>query len=118
MKNQTPIHKPIFARSIHESKDKKVPVMIFFLDISGVYKEDGPYDAFVDLSCVAELHSYSVTTPVTVGGAVTLSALQELLASIADKNSDYWYGPILAEHIGKIGSSPLRNVRFVRRRGP
>jgi xanthine dehydrogenase/oxidase len=77
-----------------------------------VYKNDGPYDAYVDVTQVPELYHVSSSTPMTVGGAVTLTNLLETLSTIAATNDDYWYGSILAEHIGKIGSVPLRNVRI------
>ncbi len=77
-----------------------------------MYKEDGPYGAYVDISRVAELHSVSTATPVRVGGAVTLTELQELLDSVAETHAEYRYGSVLAEHIRKIGSTPVRNVRI------
>ena len=76
----------------------------------GVYKNDGPYDAYVDLAGVTELTRTSQSTPLIVGGAVTLTNFQQLLFSAGSANPDYWYAPILAEHIGKIASVPVRNV--------
>ncbi len=46
----------------------------------------------------------------TIGGGTTLTHLMELFDKIGAENPDYWYTPILAEHIGKIGSTPVRNV--------
>lgn len=76
----------------------------------GVYKNDGPYDAYVDISKIKELNQHSTDTPLMVGGGVNLTVLQRILSTIGATNSDYWYGSILAEHIGKIGSVPVRNV--------
>jgi len=45
-----------------------------------------------------------------IGGGTTLTHLMELFEKIGAENPDYWYTPILAEHIGKIGSTPIRNV--------
>lgn len=50
------------------------------------------------------------TTPFTVGGNNTLTAFMNALSSIPSMNPNYWYGPILAEHIEKIASVPIRNV--------
>ena len=80
------------------------------LAMEGVYKKDGPYDAYVDLSGVGELSRVSQSTPLTVGGAVTLTQFHEVLVSAGASNPDYWYAPTLAEHIAKIGSVPVRNV--------
>ena len=75
-----------------------------------MYKNDGPYDAYIDVSRVGELYQVSQTTPLTFGGGVTLTKIQEVFSSIGETNKDYWYASILAEHIGKIGSVPVRNV--------
>jgi len=80
---------------------------------TGVYKKDGPYDAYVDLSGVGELFRTSGATPLVVGGAVSLTLFQQLLLSAGASNPDYWYGPVLAEHIAKIGSVPVRNAGSV-----
>jgi len=80
---------------------------------TGVYKNDGPYDAYVDLAGVTELTRTSQSTPLIVGGAVTLTNFQQLLFSAGSANPDYWYAPILAEHIGKIASVPVRNAGSV-----
>lgn len=80
------------------------------LIFAGVYKNDGPYDLFVDINKVRELHQISKDTPLIVGGGVNLTDLQGILSSIGSTNPDYWYGSTLADHVGKIGSVPLRNV--------
>ena len=41
-----------------------------------------------------------------------LTELQELLDSVAETHAEYRYGSVLAEHIRKIGSTPVRNVRI------
>ena len=76
----------------------------------GVYKDEGSFEAYVDITRVEELYQVTQKTPLTIGGGVTLTNLMELFKSIESTNSDYWYTPILAEHIGKIGSTPIRNV--------
>ena len=77
-----------------------------------MYKNDGPYDAYIDITRVGEMYKISETTPLTIGGAVTLSKIQDLLSTVGETNKDYWYAPILASHIGKIGSVPVRNVIY------
>lgn len=76
----------------------------------GVYKDDGPYDAYIDVTRIEELHAISQTTQFTVGGNVTIAAFMNALSCIPSVNPDYWYGPILVEHLEKIGSVPIRNV--------
>ncbi len=80
------------------------------MKFEGVYKNDGPYEAYVDVSRIGELYQVTKSTPLTIGGGTTLTHLMELFGTIATENPDYWYAPILAEHIGKIGSTPVRNV--------
>ena len=75
-----------------------------------MYKKDGPYDAYVDLSGVSELSSTTESTPLTVGGAASLTRFQQLLLSAGASNPDYWYASVLAQHIAKIASVPVRNV--------
>ena len=75
-----------------------------------MYKNDGPYDFYVDVTRVGELLQVTRSTPLTVGGGVTLTNLIELFGAIGSTNADYWYAPILGEHIAKIGNTPVRNV--------
>lgn len=75
-----------------------------------MYKNDGPYDAYVDITRIGELHQITRSTPLTIGGGVTISNWIELFDTIGSVNSDYWYAPNLAEHFRKIGSVSIRNV--------
>ena len=85
-------------------------IINFIICIAGVYKNDGPYDAFVDVNKIGDLYQISKDSPLTVGGGINLTDMQETLSSIGSTNPDYWYAATLAEHIGKIGSVPVRNV--------
>ena len=84
--------------------------LFFSSKFSGVYKNDGPFEVYVDVSRIGELYQVTKSTPLTIGGGTTLTHLMELFEKIGAENPDYWYTPILAEHIGKIGSTPIRNV--------
>ena len=84
--------------------------LFFSSKFSGVYKNDGPFEVYVDVSRIGELYQVTKSTPLTIGGGTTLTHLMELFEKIGAENPDYWYTPILAEHIGKIGSTPVRNV--------
>ena len=84
--------------------------LFFSSKYSGVYKNDGPFEVYVDVSRIGELYQVTKSTPLTIGGGTTLTHLMELFEKIGAENPDYWYTPILAEHIGKIGSTPVRNV--------
>ena len=77
---------------------------------TGVYKNDGPYDAYVDITQVGELYQMKRMNPLTVGGGVTLTNFTEFLKSFGSDHSEYWYATILAEHIRKIGCVSVRNV--------
>ena len=88
----------------------KITIIDFIICNAGVYKNDGPYDVNVDITKIADLYQISKDSPLTIGGGVNLSDMKDFLSSIGSTNSDYWYAATLAEHIGKIGSVPVRNV--------
>lgn len=46
-----------------------------------------------------------------VGGGVTISDLELVFSSLAQVNPNFRYCSELVEHIRKIGSLPVRNVR-------
>jgi xanthine dehydrogenase/oxidase len=75
-----------------------------------VYKEDGPYDVYVDINQIGDLYQISKESPLIIGGGINLTVMQETLSFIGSMNPDYWYAETLAEHIEKIGSVPVRNV--------
>ncbi|XP_046441655.1 indole-3-acetaldehyde oxidase-like isoform X1 [Daphnia pulex] len=77
---------------------------------TGVYKEDGPYDVYVDINQIGDLYQISKDSPLIFGGGINLTVMQETLSSIGSTNPDYWYAVNLAEHIEKIGSVPVRNA--------
>ena len=58
--------------------------------IAGVYKNDGPYDAYVDVNKIGDLYQISKDSPLTVGGGINLTDMQETLSSRRFKKSPIW----------------------------
>lgn len=82
----------------------------------GVY-DDAPYDALVDTKKIVELSQITTeaTEGVTVGANVSLTHLIQVLRESAAKNpGQCHYMEVLADHMSKVASAPVRNVRHLR----
>ncbi|CAG0884273.1 unnamed protein product [Darwinula stevensoni] len=75
----------------------------------GVYKNDGPYVTYVDLSGIGDLFSYSLKArPMEFGAGLSLTKMIQLLDEASQDNA-YSYAAVLAKHIRKIANVPVRN---------
>lgn len=88
---------------------------VLFLDtqlhhplLPGVYDE-GPFQAYVDLQNVPELHEKRMESDhLTVGGSVSLAELIQILRKAGTSgNPGYSYGQAVADHLEKVGE-PLQ----------
>ena len=71
---------------------------------TGVFKDDGPYDMFINLNKVKELHETTTDPEVVFGGNVTItSAIHTLEASQVQAHLG------VAHHLKKIASHGIRN---------
>ena len=75
--------------------------LIYLAKYSGVYKNDGPFEVYVDVSRIGELYQVTKSTPLTIGGGTTLTHLMELFEKIGAENPDYWYAPD-AQHAPRV----------------
>ncbi|GAU94198.1 hypothetical protein RvY_06020 [Ramazzottius varieornatus] len=92
-------------------KGKKVFLVAGHTSV-GVY-DDGPCDALVDTKKIVELTQITTdaTEGVTVGANVSLTHLIQVLREPAAKNpAQYHYMDVLADHISKVASVPIRNA--------
>lgn len=81
---------------------------VFFV---GVYQPSIP-DIYIDISDVSSLVKHSQTKDNLILGAnMNLSDTLELLKKVGTDNSNFSYLIKVAEHILKVASVPVRNVR-------
>jgi len=71
---------------------------------SGVYKNEGPYDVYISVNKVAELHQISVGTEVVLGGNVKIT---DAINNLANTGNEVFEG--VANHMKKIASYGIRN---------
>jgi len=80
---------------------------------TGIYKNDGPYDGFLDITNIPELSQ--ITYPANdaneliFGGGVTLSASISALEK-ASNLKGFHYAEEMSKHIKRIANVPVRNV--------
>lgn len=76
----------------------------------GVYKGDGPYEAFVSLGQITELKNWTVdSTGITVGAGVTISETIAILNSTSAQEV-VKFSTKVASHMERIANLPVRNV--------
>uniref|UniRef100_S4RAN8 FAD-binding PCMH-type domain-containing protein n=1 Tax=Petromyzon marinus TaxID=7757 RepID=S4RAN8_PETMA len=74
----------------------------------GVYKTDGPFQAYVDVKGVAELFAVSLeATGLRVGSSVSLNKLIGSLREHADQSESF---AATAEHLSKVANQSVRNA--------
>ena len=68
----------------------------------GVYKNEGPFDVYIDIKNVPDLFAITKTAmELTVGAGITLTKLIEIL-NLYSAQSGFEYLSVIAIHIGKI----------------
>lgn len=79
---------------------------------SGVYKNDGPYKAYIDISNVPELKKCSVDNRagIVLGAAVTLTEMIDFLKNKVANMDGFEYGKYMGNHIERVANVPVRNV--------
>lgn len=83
-------------------------IIICFL--SGVYKNDEKYSAYIDINDIPELHNvFSTESGLVLGGAASLTEAIDLFMTVAKKDG-FVYATEFAKHFRRIGSLTIRNV--------
>lgn len=77
--------------------------------LPGVYRRPRNIQVFIDITGVAELHSYSIGSVVELGGNVSITTLMEVLNKAADQSSSFAYCKQLVSHIDLVANVPVRN---------
>ncbi|ODM92327.1 Abscisic-aldehyde oxidase [Orchesella cincta] len=77
---------------------------------TGVFKNDGPYQAYIDINNVSELKQSMVqTTGVTLGANLTISTAIELLQKASELDG-YSYTAGMVKHLKRVANVPVRNA--------
>ena len=93
--------------SYHKLLWKRITVRQIF---TGVYKNDGPYDAYVEVNSVPDLQVLSVNkSEAVIGGATTLSHAITFLQELSETEG-FGYTAGMSKHIRRVANTPVRNV--------
>ncbi|KAK3789286.1 hypothetical protein RRG08_001676, partial [Elysia crispata] len=96
------------AKVMQTNKTKKTR-LVFGNTSTGIYKNEGPFDVYVDLHRVKELFSYETSqTSVRFGAATTLTQFLERLKS-HQENPGFKYFSHIHKHIKVVANSMVRN---------
>jgi xanthine dehydrogenase/oxidase len=77
---------------------------------TGVYKNDGPFDVFIDIKNVPDLHQVTkATSLLTVGSSVQLKNLIDVMNEFSS-TSGFEYLSEISHHLSKIANIPVRNA--------
>ncbi|GFO17413.1 xanthine dehydrogenase/oxidase [Plakobranchus ocellatus] len=105
-------HRPTSLDQIGEvmkdNKHKKIR-LVFGNTSTGIYKDDGPYDVYIDLHGVKELYSYEVNgKSVRLGAATTLTQVIERLKANHHKPG-FKYFSDMSKHLKVVANVMVRN---------
>lgn len=70
--------------------------------LSGVYNEDGPYVAYIDVKKVAALSVCQTSPALELGGGMNLHDVIDTLETLAEKDKNYFYGKAIGAHLRKV----------------
>ncbi|KAK7506537.1 hypothetical protein BaRGS_00002012, partial [Batillaria attramentaria] len=96
-------------------KCKENNVRLLFGNTSaGIFKNEGPFDVYIDLREVKELYKITVTdSSVKFGANTTLSVLIKTLKSLTDTQPGFEYFAVLVRHLKLVGNVLMRNAASV-----
>ena len=76
----------------------------------GVYKNDGPYQVFIDVKHVPDLYQvYRNPNFLTIGSSVQIKSLIDIMTDYSTTNG-YEYLSVIAHHFSKIANVSVRNT--------
>ncbi|RUS90574.1 hypothetical protein EGW08_001662 [Elysia chlorotica] len=92
-------------------KHKKESVkMLFGNTASGIFKYEGPYEVYIDLRTVKELHLFKESkTSVVFGAGTTLGKFRKRLLELGDRPG-FHYFPGMVRHLNVLASVLVRNA--------
>jgi xanthine dehydrogenase/oxidase len=75
----------------------------------GVYKNEGPYDAYISIKNIPELYQVSKNDEITIGSEISLNKLIEIFDTFSSFDG-FQYLSAISSHIRKIANVSVRNV--------
>ena len=76
----------------------------------GIYKNEGPYDAYIMIKNIPDLYQLSNNdTSLTIGSEMSLNKLIEIFDTFSSFDG-FQYLSVISSHIGKIANVSVRNV--------
>ncbi|RXG50793.1 Xanthine dehydrogenase 1 [Armadillidium vulgare] len=78
----------------------------------GVYKNDGPYNTFVNTTGVTVLYDVTLQPSLVIGANVSLARCIEIFQEAAKNNKGYRHLTEIAKHWGVVANVGVRNVSF------
>jgi xanthine dehydrogenase/oxidase len=76
----------------------------------GVYKNEGPFQSYINIRNIPDLYQISKTpSSITIGSQITLAKLVKIFDTFAN-TSGFEYLSELSSHLNKIGNVSVRNV--------
>lgn len=76
----------------------------------GVYKDDGPYSAYISTSGVRELYAVRMQSPLTLGANVNMTRCIEVFDHMANNYNGYQYLKDIKEHWMAVANVSVRNI--------
>ncbi len=81
--------------------------------LSGVYNEDGPYVAYIDVKKVAALSVCQTSPALELGGGMNLHDVIHTLETLAEKDKNYFYGKAIGAHLRKVSNEFLKAAKAI-----
>ncbi|XP_068204134.1 uncharacterized protein [Palaemon carinicauda] len=76
----------------------------------GVYKEDGPYSAYISTCGVKELYAVRLESPLILGANVSLTRCIEVFKYMGNNVSGYRYLKRIKHHWSQVANVSVRNI--------
>jgi xanthine dehydrogenase/oxidase len=78
---------------------------------TGVYKNDGPFDLYINIQSIPDLYKVEHSNnTILVGSGITLNKLIDIFTMAASSIEGFEYLSVIATHIGKIANVSVRNM--------
>ncbi|KAK7112653.1 uncharacterized protein [Littorina saxatilis] len=98
---------------MRNAKDKKMR-LLFGNTSTGIFKNEGPFDVYIDIREVKDLYEIKETeTSVKFGANTSLSTFIKKLKELKDSQPGFHYFPALVKHLKLVGNVLMRNAASI-----
>lgn len=80
--------------------------------VSGVYKNDGPFTAYINIGRVRELYTITHGPPLVLGANVSIAQCIKVFKEMPTIMSGYHHLTEIADHWNAVANVSVRNVSF------